>query len=340
MPWVYLIDFFAGLIAVKEKWKEVQAASNPDRLRQFAPATRAMLINEIAPLMQWRNIGGHEAAHRFDLLICRLENEFLKGSSSFDDLKAELLGQIDDLRMNLAQVKAVAPTIAEVRTADFWANASVAKLEEVRGHLRGIMQYRLTPVVPSLPPKVIDVKEDLALVERKRHVVKLDGLQLAAYRNRIEKVLRDLFETNETLQRIKQGQPVSQADLEALTSLVLTQDPMLDLHDLVEYYPDCAGQLDLAIRSIIGLDAEAVHERFTSFVQQTNLNAAQIRFLDLLQNHIAKYGSIEVARLYEPPFTSLHTDSIDGLFPDEEQARSIIRIIESFRPPQTETAVA
>ena len=32
---------------------------------------------------------------------------------------------------------------------------------------------------------------------------------------------------------------------------------MLDLHDLVDYYPDCAGHLDLAIRGIIGLDAEA-----------------------------------------------------------------------------------
>jgi type I restriction enzyme R subunit len=108
---------------------------------------------------------------------------------------------------------------------------------------------------------------------------------------------------------------------------------MLDLHDLVEYYPDCAGQLDLAIRGIIGLDAEAVHERFTGFVQQNNLNAAQIRFLDLLQNHIAKYGSIEVARLYEPPFTNLHTDSIDGLF-DESLSGQLITLIESFNPPK------
>ena len=48
----------------------------------------------------------------------------------------------------------------------------------------------------------------------------------------------------------------------------------------------------------------------------TNLNSAQLRFLDLLLNHIAKYGSIEVARLYEAPFTTVHTDSLDGLFPD------------------------
>jgi type I restriction enzyme R subunit len=335
-----IADLPSETIAVKEKWKEVRAASNLDTLRQFDPATKAMLLGEIAPLMQWRNIGGHEAAYKFDLLVCRMETELLKGSSSFDDLKAETLGMLDDLRMNLAQVRAVAPTITEVRTADFWANVSVSKLEEVRDRLRGVMQYRLTPTLPSLPPKVIDVAEDLALVERKKHVVKLDGLQLAAYRIRVEKVLRDLFETSETLQRIKRGQPVSLTDLESLTSLVLTQDPMLDLHDLVEYYPDCAGQLDLAIRGIIGLDAEAVHERFTSFVQQNILNAAQIRFLDLLQNHIAKYGSIEVARLYEPPFTSLHADSIDGLFPDEEQAHSILKIIQSFRPSEPGTAVA
>jgi type I restriction enzyme, R subunit len=192
-----------------------------------------------------------------------------------------------------------------------------------------------------LPPKVIDIKEDPALIERQKHVVKLDGLKLAAYRNRVEKVLRDLFESNDTLQRIKKGEPVSEADIEALTSLVLTQDPMLDLHDLVEYYPDCAGHLDLAIRSIIGLDAAAVHQRFTAFVQRhPTLNSAQIRFLDLLQNHIAKYGAIEVGRLYEPPFTSLHTDGLDGLFPDEEQASGVIDIIESFQPPKEGTAVA
>ena len=247
----------------------------------------------------------------------------------------------DQLLSWVAQVKAVASTLAEVRTDEFWKDVSVAKLEEVRGELRGVTKYRLSPSTSSAPPKVIDVKEDLALVERNMHVVKLEGLQLAAYRNRVENLLKGLFETNETLQRIKRGQPVSETDLETLSSLVLTQDPMLDLHDLIEYYPDCAGQLDLAIRSIIGLDASAVHERFTVFVQQSpTLNSSQIRFLDLLQNHIAKHGAIEVARLYEPPFTTLHTDSIDGLFPDEDQALSIIKIVESFQPPKSGTAVA
>ena len=189
--------------------------------------------------------------------------------------------------------------------------------------------------------KVIDIKEDPSLVERKKHVVKLEGLQLAAYRIRVEKVLRDLFESNDTLQRIKTASR-SAIDLEALTALVLTQDPMLDLHDLVEYYPDCAGHLDLAIRGIIGLDAEAVIERFhRPSCNSIKLNSAQIRFLDLLQNHIAKYGSIEIARLYE---AAVHHP------PHRQHRRPVSRqttrpmpssdIIESFQPPKEGTSVA
>jgi type I restriction enzyme, R subunit len=336
-----IADLPGGTIAVKERWREVETLKNPDLLHQFDPATKAALLADIAPLMQWRDIGGAEAAHRFDLLVCRLQTEHLKTSSRFDDLRDETVTELDDLRMNLAQVRAVAPVIAEVRTAEFWNGMTIPKLESMRQQLRRVMQYRLAPGLPSLPPKVIDVDEDPALTERRPHVVRLEGLQLAAYRIRVEKVLNNLFESNETLQRIKRGQAVSQADLDTLSSLVLAQDPMLDLRDLVDYYPDCAGQLDQAIRGIIGLDAESVHERFTSFVQQhLTLTSAQIRFLSLLQNHIAKYGSIEVARLYEPPFTNLHTDSIDGLFPDEDQAQSILRIVESFQPTNPGTAVA
>jgi hypothetical protein len=44
-----------------------------------------------------------------DLLVSRLQTEHLKQSSSFDDLKAELLDQVGDLRVNLSQVKAVSP---------------------------------------------------------------------------------------------------------------------------------------------------------------------------------------------------------------------------------------
>ena len=286
-------------IAVREKWKEVKSIARPAVLQQFDANTKAVLLQHVAPLMQWVNISGHEEAHQFDRLVCQLQTERLKGSSRYEDLQAELVNEVSQLRINLTQVAVKTPDINKVKSADFWANATVQSLEEVREDLRGVMRYRLPPARLSSLPRVLDIKEDEALIERKRHIPKLEGLELVAYRNRVLKVLTDLFDANPTLKKIKAGQPVAEADLQALISLVLTQDPSLDLTDLMDYYPETAPHLDVAIRGIIGLDAGQVEARFLEFVEGHKLNSHQVRFLDLLKDHIRKYGSIEVTHLYE-----------------------------------------
>ena len=55
-------------------------------------------------------------------------------------------------------------------------------------------------------------------------------------------------------------------------------------------------------------------------------------FLNLLKNHISRYGAIEIEDLYEPPFTTLHSDGLDGVFVDEKMANELISIIDSFKP--------
>ena len=64
-------------IAVREKWKEKRALSQPATLKAFAPATVARLRQEIASLMQWRNIRGLSDAYALDLLIARMQNAVL-----------------------------------------------------------------------------------------------------------------------------------------------------------------------------------------------------------------------------------------------------------------------
>jgi len=97
-----------------------------------------------------------------------------------------------------------------------------------------------------------------------------------------------------------------------------------------------AGNLAVAIRGIIGLDAEAVTERFTTFAHAHRLTSNQLRFLDLLKNHIRDYGPIEVDQLYELPFTAIDKDGFDGVFPDEQIADELVTLIESFSMPTTE----
>ena len=76
-------------------------------------------------------------------------------------------------------------------------------------------------------------------------------------------------------------------------------------------------------------------QRFEDFVREyPTLDSRQTRFLALLQNLIASAGAIELERLYDPPFTTLDPDSIDGLFSDEAQIDELLGLIASFERPQ------
>ena len=64
----------------------------------------ARLRQEIAPLMQWRNIRGFGDALALDLLIARMQIAVLRGSGGISDLKIELLGRPRTYEVNTEQV--------------------------------------------------------------------------------------------------------------------------------------------------------------------------------------------------------------------------------------------
>lgn len=328
-----IADLPRNSIAIKEKWKLVQSVSSEETVKQFDAATKATLQQDIAPLMQWIDINKFEEAYKFDRLIAQLQSELMRGGGKFTDYRDTVKNLVSSLRINLSQVKNKLPVIERVKSDEFWDEITVGDLEEIRQQLRGIIQFRRKDETLRFEPVILDVTEDESQIQQNKHKVrldKLDDLDMVAYRNRVNQVLQAIIDQNETLRKIRLGQLVTENDLEDLCSLVLTQEPGLDLHDLMEYFKQ-AKSLDQAIREIIGMDANAVHQRFTQFVQaHPNLASHQIKFLDLLQNHIAKFGSIKTDELFQPPFTTLHTESLDGLF-EGSLADELFDIIDSFQ---------
>ena len=318
-------------ISVKEKWAEIQTVRAEGVIEQFSPSTRNLLRTEISPLTQWINIRGHSEAYAFDLLVTQLQIAFLKGSNAFDDLKGDLLNAVNRLRMNLNPVKAKAETIKLVRTAAFWNDVDCESLEGIRLNLRSIMQYTEATVTPPPSIPVIDIEEEQDEIETGRRRSGIVSIDLAAYRKRVEETLRDLFDKNPTLQKIRRGEPVNEADLEALVSMVLTENPDVDLSLLKEFYPELADHLDAILRGIVGMDEGAVRDRFQDFAaSHPSLTAKQTQFLKLLQSLIAQTGHIELDQLVDAPFTRIHEEGLDGVFPNPADRDELLTIIRSF----------
>jgi type I restriction enzyme R subunit len=319
-------------IQVRDHWREVKTAEQEELLKRFDAATIGLLRNEIAPLMMWRNVRGKLPAYRFDYLICQLQVEFLKESVRFQDLKGEVIALAAELPITIQAVRDKENLIRSIRRGEFWDSADVLKFEEVRRELRSLMQYTKPRTGDQIPPKEIDVKEDLSLIESHEYTPRVSALEERAYRKRVEEVLKELFEKNPILQKIKSGKKVTEQDLDALCSLVLTQYPDVDLNSLTEFYPE-AKDLQFAIRSIIGLDAAFVDQCFSNFTSKhSTLTAKQIQFMRLLKNHIGKYGAIAIDRLYEDPFIQLDSAGIDGIFQNENQITDLLVILETFQP--------
>ena len=127
------------------------------------------------------------------------------------------------------------------------------------------------------------------------------------------------------------GLPVSDHDLQALVSLVLTQHPDINLNDLLDLYTDTALHLDDLLRAIIGLKKDLVRDRFTEFVQQhPTLNSKQTQFISMLINYIARNGGVSIEKLYDRPFTQIHTNGLDGVFTNEKEAQELLAHVCAF----------
>lgn len=320
-------------IAVRENWKIKAQLSDHKCLRQMAPDTKALLQDKMAPLMQWRPITGESEALRLDLQFLNLQLIKLMQPSKLDMLINPIIEKVSTLSMHLNEVRNQSGVIKATQQPDFFADADHQTLETNRKVLRAIIHLRDKSIAPpSAVTPVIDVKENEAEYHSQEIKTNIITVDYQIYKQQVEATLTPLFETNNILQKIRNGEDVSEQDLAVLNALVHTQNPNVDLTTLKEFYPESTARLDQILRTIVGLDEKAIEAKFTHFVQtvHTNMNAKQQRFIGLLKNHLCRYGYVEIDQLYQAPFTSVHDEGLDGVF-NEKQADFVQLFIGQFK---------
>ncbi|HBT58872.1 MAG TPA: restriction endonuclease subunit R, partial [Pseudomonas sp.] len=315
-------------VAVRRQLRAVHQLQQTDQLQQFDGKTQHLLAETIAPLMSARVLRDKHAT-ALDKLVAGIQRCLVEQASCFDDGKDSLLAELDRLAVNIQAVRQKDEVIAQVRSAEFWQQPSIAKLEHARKELRGIMKYRASREGPLYAMPGTSAADGGIRVEE-RKVVIAGANEAMIYRRRLKDILDQMLVANPTLQKIHKGEPIAEPELKTLTSTILTSHPSVSLEVLNEFYGRTADQLHLTVREIIGLDAQAIEEHFKGFLHaHPSLTAQQVRFMNLLKNYIAQHGSIVVEKLYEPPFDSISHEGIDGVFAPEDVGE-LVAVLKPF----------
>ena len=284
-----------------------------EQLQKFDAKTQHLLATTIAPLMSARVLRDKHAT-ALDKLIAGIERCLVEQASCFEDGKITLLEEIDKLAINIQAVRQKDALIAEVRSADFWLNANVGKLERARQELRGIMKYRKSGEGPTYTTPGTRTA-DGGVQEAERQIKIAGANEAMIYRRRLKDILDGMLAANPTLQKIHKGEPIAEQELSSLTSTILTTHPGVSLQVLNEFYGRTASELQLTVRELIGLDVQAIEQHFAQFLHtHPSLTAQQVRFMNLLKSYIAQHGSIVIEKLYDAPFSSISHEGIDGVF--------------------------
>jgi len=145
------------------------------------------------------------------------------------------------------------------------------------------------------------------------------------YRKHIEERIFFLADTHPTIQALRRGEQASDAqlvDLErTLRSKLGREEYELSEENIKKAYGLKVGSLLEFLRYILELDnipgyQIIVKHAFESFISEHQLNANQIRFLQVVQSVFLQKKRLDLADLYGPPLTAFGNNAIERWFTD------------------------
>lgn len=285
-----------------------------------------ILDTVIRPLMKRHTTSfAQDKAMQFEIIVTQLQVAELEKQildqrqvdtkyqeKKIESLKNYIQRRVFQLRENINKVKEKQATINKVKSEDFKSPFKFRELEEIKQELSPIMQYSERD---SISEDIIKIDITDEIVVNEDFNLSLYPIFGEGYRYNLERFLNKISNENIVLQKIKKGHKITEQDLEALVSIVLEQNPHFSLTQLEKLYPDKANDIDLLIRSIIGVDEEEIEKRINNFIKHhTTITPIQMKCLTLVKNQLKANRYIKVGCLYEQPFSRLGYD----IFTEEE----------------------
>ena len=309
---------------VRPQRRSVERFAKLEAWRTLSSDDQAELADRLAGLPSAQPPEDEEAK-RFDLLILRTQLSILQASPDFVRLRdqlREIAGALE-LQEAVPAIKAEIVLIQAMASEEWWTDVTLGMLENARKRLRALVK-----LIEKAARKVVytDFADELGT---ETHVVLpeiANGLDMVKFKEKARQFLK-AHEDHLALQRLKRSQPLTPTDLAELEQMLVQAGGTPKM--IAKVSADCPS-LGVFIRSLVGMDREAVYQAFNELISGSNATPDQLEFIGVIVSELTANGVVEAKRLYESPFLDISPQGPEALFPSAQVDR-MFEILEEFK---------
>lgn len=311
-------------IDVRMKRKYVDKYNQEAAFACLSEQDKSEIISNLADLVT--TVDNDDRALEFDNIMYSLMLAQLEGMGSFKRLKRNVMDRASLLlkrNSNMPQVKEKIPLLKEVIAEEFWEEADLLRLEKIRVELRELMKF-----IGKEPPVLIYTNLQDEELERTVGEDFRIAYDLQEYKLKVNKYIEE-NKDNIAIYKLRNNIPLTETDYKMLERIFTGE--LGTKEDYERSFKNTP--FGLLVRRIAKMERDAAYEAFSSFINEQNLNADQIAFVDKVIDYIVQNGYLEsAAELTKPPFDKPH--SFIRLF-DHKLREEFVRIINELKENAT-----
>ena len=303
---------------VKMKVKYVHKFQNEETWEALTINDIRELKEEVAPLIIPED--EDEMSKRFDNVIYTIELAYLTVQKATKPIRtvvetAEKLSEMG----TIPKIVENKDLLIHVQSTDFWDEADIFKLEEVREVMRELVQFIEKETRKTY---YTNFEDTFNIISDGTPIYGSNDLR--NYKKRVNQYLKE-HQDEMAIYKLKHNKSLTKADVEFLEDVLWN-----DLGSKEEYKKEFGDTpITKLVRQIVGLDRDAVNAAFSEFLSEERLNATQIKFVRLIIDYVVANGYLEKEALQQDPFRTL--GSVSELFEDNIQdVKKILGIIDDI----------
>ncbi len=309
-------------IQVRTEMQYVDKYCDWENWMALTPVSVQELQKHIVPILD-TGVSGNPTALAFDccmmkIMLSFISTESVSGAAREVKQVSQAAKYLLDEKASIPQVLAKAADLKLLASSDFWEYPVMSDIERLRKSLRELMQFLGGDGRGKYEINLPDV------ISQSEFQPDDTVVDIRTYREKVIDYLAEHLESP-AIRKIHNLESITAEDLEELERILWQE------LGSKEEYDKTTDQSNLAVfvRSLIGLNQEAVNEKFSIYLNDNTFNAQQQEYIRTIINYVRANGDIELKDIVnKAPFNNYNIADLFGA-----HIATLRKIIEQLHDP-------